>query len=70
MPAEQRAKISATLRGNANGAVKPAGGGSGNRADGRTGKRTGQALENVRAGQQRRRERERAERDARETGEA
>lgn len=52
MPAEQREQISATLKGNSN-------------ATG-TGRRTGQALENVRLGQQRRRERERAERAARE----
>ena len=50
--AEQRAQISATLKGNAN-------------ASG-TGRRSGEALENVRLGQQRRRERERTEREARD----
>jgi hypothetical protein len=54
MPDEQRAKISDTLKGNTNA--------SGNAG----GRRSGQALENVRLGQQRRRERERAEREARE----
>lgn len=48
MPDEQRAKLSAALKDNTN-------------ARG-TGKRTGQALENIRAGQQRRRQREREER--------
>lgn len=56
MPDEQRAKISATLKGNTN-----AGGNAG-------GRRGEQALENIRAGQQRRRERERAAKEARETG--
>jgi len=55
MPDEQRAQISATLKGNTN-AVGNAGG-----------KRSGQALENIRLGQQRRREREAA---ARATGQA
>ena len=50
MSAGQRAKISATLKGNTN-------------ASG-TGRRSGEALENIRLGQQRRRECERAERDA------
>lgn len=54
MPAEQRAKLSAASKGNANAAGKG------------TGKRSGAALENIRAGQQRRRDRERAEREARE----
>jgi NUMOD3 motif len=51
MPGAQREKIRASLKGNAN-------------ATG-TGRRTGQALENIKAGQQRRRERERAEKEAR-----
>lgn len=50
MPLEQREQISASLKGNAN-------------ASG-SGGRTGQALENIRLGQQRRRERERAEKAA------
>jgi hypothetical protein len=59
MPDEQRAKLSAALNGNANaaGSHRPGAGGV-------RGKRTGQALENIRLGQQRRREREQAEREA------
>jgi hypothetical protein len=52
MPAEQREQIGDSLKGNTNAAG--------------TGWRNEQALENMRAGQQRRRERERAEREARE----
>jgi hypothetical protein len=52
MSASQREQISASLKGNTN-------------ATG-TGRRSGQALENMRAGQQRRREREQAEKEARE----
>jgi NUMOD3 motif len=59
MPDEQRAKLSAALAGNVNAAGSKRGG-----------RRTGQALENVRAGQQRRRERERAAREAREADQA
>jgi hypothetical protein len=55
MSADRRSKISATLKGNTNA--------SGNAG----GKRSGQALENIRAGQERRRQRERA---AREVGES
>jgi hypothetical protein len=56
MPDEQRAKLSATLTGNTNASGAARAGA----------RRSGQALENVRAGQQRRRERERAEREAKE----
>jgi len=59
MPDEQRAKLSAALKGNANAAGSHRAG-----AGGVQGKRTGQALENIRLGQQRRREREQAEREA------
>jgi NUMOD3 motif len=55
MPAEQREQISESLKGNTNAAG--------------TGRRTGQALENLRAGQQRRRERERAAKEAAGSGE-
>jgi hypothetical protein len=55
MPDEQRAKLSAALAGNSNAAGSKHGG-----------RRTGQALENLRVGQQRRREREQAEREAME----
>ncbi len=59
MPDEQRAKLSAALKGNANAAgSNRAGQGIGKGG----GRRTGQALENIRLGQQRRREREQAER--------
>ena len=61
MPDEQRAKLSAALKGNSNAA-----GGHRPGAGSPRGKRTGQALENIRLGQQRRREREQAEREARE----
>jgi len=54
MPDEQRAKLSAALKGNTNAA-----GGRGG-----IGKRSEQALENLRRGQRRRREREQAEREA------
>ncbi len=63
MPDEQRAKLSAALKGNANAA-----GSSRPGAGGKRGKRTGQALENIRLGQQRRREREQAARSAGQAG--
>lgn len=53
MPAEQRAKLSAALKGNTNAGGSGAGKGAvkGDGTDRRLGKRTGQALENVRRGQ-------------------